>query len=280
MIEKQIRNFDLRQIADSGQCFRWRRIYADSESVIYRIPAMGSYIDVRQIGDRFSFACDENEWQNKWEKYFDLLTDYDSIEQVIENSQDLHLIEAFHCGNGVRILQQDIWEMIITFMISQNNNIKRIGNSVDLLCRRCGGKVETTGDFGLPVEEVYTFPKPDEVPQELFEDSSMGFGYRAPFLKEMYEYGRINPQWLQELKDMSYEEAYDSLISHKGIGPKVANCICLFGLHHVDAFPIDTHVRQLLDKYYAEGFDFDRYAGFAGIIQQYLFYYELLESGK
>ncbi|MBQ4300063.1 MAG: 8-oxoguanine DNA glycosylase, partial [Lachnospiraceae bacterium] len=119
-----------------------------------------------------------------------------------------------------------------------------------------------------------------EVPEDVFEDSSMGFGYRAPYLREMYAYTAANPQWIVELAHMSYDQAYEELISHKGIGPKVANCICLFGLHHVDAFPIDTHVKQLLDKYYADGFDFDRYAGFAGIIQQYLFYYELLDSDK
>ena len=80
---------------------------------------------------------------------------------------------------------------------------------------------------------------------------------------------------LDNLRKMSYDEAMESLLSRKGIGKKVANCICLFGLHHVDAFPIDTHVKQLLDKYYSDGFDFERYKGVAGIIQQYLFYFEL-----
>ena len=280
MIERQIRNFDLKQIADSGQCFRWRQIVADAETVIYRIPAYGTYIDVMQQGDKFTFACTEVQWENIWQDYFDMLTDYNAIEQFILDSDDAHLQEAFRAGNGVRILKQDIWEIIITFMISQNNNIKRIGNSVDALCRCCGRKFKTAGDFGLPVEEMYAFPKPGEVPEDVFEDSSMGFGYRAPYLREMYAYTAANPQWIVELAHMSYDQAYEELISHKGIGPKVANCICLFGLHHVDAFPIDTHVKQLLDKYYAEDFDFDRYAGFAGIIQQYLFYYELLDPDK
>lgn len=124
-------------------------------------------------------------------------------------------------------------------------------------------------------EELYTFPKPLEVPDEVFDDRSMGFGYRAPYLKEIYEYGANNPGWLDNLRKMSYDEAMESLLSRKGIGKKVANCICLFGLHHVDAFPIDTHVKQLLDKYYSDGFDFERYKGVAGIIQQYLFYFEL-----
>ena len=113
------------------------------------------------------------------------------------------------------------------------------------------------------------------VPEEVFDDRSMGFGYRAPYLKEIYEYGANNPDWLDNLRKMSYDEAMESLLTRKGIGKKVANCICLFGLHHVDAFPIDTHVKQLLDKYYSDGFDFERYKGVAGIIQQYLFYFEL-----
>lgn len=82
--------------------------------------------------------------------------------------------------------------MIVTFMISQNNNIKRITNSVDLLCRRCGHKI----DGSVEGEELYTFPKPLEVPDEVFDDRSMGFGYRAPYLKEIYEYGANNPDWL------------------------------------------------------------------------------------
>ena len=113
------------------------------------------------------------------------------------------------------------------------------------------------------------------MPEEVFDDRSMGFGYRAQYLKEIYEYGANNPDWLDNLRKMSYDEAMESLLTRKGIGKKVANCICLFGLHHVDAFPIDTHVKQLLDKYYSDGFDFERYKGVAGIIQQYLFYFEL-----
>ena len=139
------------------------------------------------------------------------------------------------------------------------------------LCRRCGHKIDGSAEG----EELYTFPKPLEVPDEVFDDRSMGFGYRAPYLKEIYEYGANNPDWLDNLRKMSYDEAMESLLSRKGIGKKVANCICLFGLHHVDAFPIDTHVKQLLDKYYSDGFDFERYKGVAGIIQQYLFYFEL-----
>ena len=96
----------------------------------------------------------------------------------------------------------------------------------------------------------YDFPKPDEAGDEIFEDRSMGFGYRAAYLRELFEFARMTPDWLDNLKKMSYDEAMAELLKRKGIGKKVADCICLFGLHHVDAFPIDTHVKQLLNEYY------------------------------
>ena len=106
----------------------------------------------------------------------------------------------------------------------------------------------------------------------------MGFGYRAGYLKEIYAYAEENPKWLDSLRNLGYDEAMNCLLERKGIGKKVANCICLFGLHHVEAFPIDTHVKQFLQEYYSDGFDFERYEGVAGIIQQYLFYYELIKG--
>ena len=124
-------------------------------------------------------------------------------------------------------------------------------------------------------EDWYTCPKAVEVTDEVCDDWRSWCGDREPYLKEIYEYGANNHDWLDNLRKMSYDEAMESLLTRKGIGKKVANCICLFGLHHVDAFPIDTHVKQLLDKYYSDGFDFERYKGVAGIIQQYLFYFEL-----
>ncbi|MCR5145105.1 MAG: 8-oxoguanine DNA glycosylase [Lachnospiraceae bacterium] len=268
MIEKKIKHFDLRQIADSGQCFRWELLDEDESGCTYRIPAFDTYIEVAQTygSDVFRFSCTEDEWEDIWYKYFDLSTDYVAIEEVILGSGDEHLIESYEYGSGVRILQQDLWEMIVTFMISQNNNIKRIRNSVDMLCKRCGKEIGSG---------VYTFPKPGEVPSDIFLDKTMGFGYRGPYLAEIFEFAKDNPQWINDLKKLSYGDALDALMERKGIGAKVANCICLFGLHHVEAFPIDTHVKQLLEKYYSDGFDFDRYEGFAGIIQQYLFYYEL-----
>lgn len=264
MYKAKIDNLDLKQIADSGQCFRWK----NTDENEYTIVAFDKAVKITQDGNEFTFDCDENEWNSIWRDYLDMDTDYARIANLIAEGTDEHLKDAYAFGSGVRILKQDLWEMIVTFMISQNNNIKRITNSVDLLCSRCGKEIKG-------YEGMYTFPKPGEVSDEVFEDRSIGFGYRAAYLKEIYNYGLHNPNWLDKLRKMSYDEAMTSLLERKGIGKKVANCICLFGLHHVDAFPIDTHVKQLLDKYYSNGFDFRRYNGVAGIIQQYLFYFEL-----
>lgn len=269
MISKTINNLNLKQIAESGQCFRWKQI----EEKRYSVVAFGKYLEISQNGNQFDFSCEEDDWEQFWKDYFDTDTDYDGIRELIMSSEDAHLKEAFEGGSGVRILRQDLWEIIVSFMISQNNNIKRISSSVDLICQR----------FGRPIEldnQVigYTFPRPGEVNPELFIDKTLGLGYRDLYLKEIYEFAQANPKWLEELKGLDYEAAMASLLERKGIGKKVANCICLFGLHHVDAFPIDTHVKQLLEKYYKEGFDFERYEGVAGIIQQYLFYYEINNS--
>ena len=92
----------------------------------------------------------------------------------------------------------------------------------------------------------------------------MGFGYRADYLREIYAFAEANPDWLDNLRKLSYDDAMNTLLERKGIGKKVANCICLFGLHHVEAFPIDTHVKQLLAEHYRDGFDFDRFAPDSG----------------
>ncbi len=252
---------DLDQIASSGQCFRWKQIDTDTYVIpeLRRENAIIPALTIKKAGDEFELSCTEDDWNSQWYYYFDCDTDYDEVERRINNSSDEHCKTAFNEGSGIRILRQDLWEMIVTFIISQNNNIKRITNSVEEIVRRNGGH----------------FPYPGEVDPEMFMDKSLGLGYRSPYLRDLYTYVYENPEWLSVLPDLSYEEAFSHLKRQKGIGPKVANCICLFGLHHVEAFPIDTHVKQLLDKYYPDGFYYDYYEGIAGIVQQYLFYYEL-----
>ncbi|MCR5153380.1 MAG: 8-oxoguanine DNA glycosylase [Lachnospiraceae bacterium] len=254
MIRKEINEFDLKKTAESGECFRWR----EKEDGSFDIPAFGRLLNIKYIsGNTYELSCSEEDWENIWFYYFDMTTDYEDIGKRIMAGKDDHLKEAYLLGRGIRILRQDLFEIIISFLISQNNNIPRIKKSIEALCK--GGK----------------FPYPGEVSDDIFYKKETGLGYRADYLKEMYEYTAAAPEWLEKLKTLSYEEAVSELKSHKGIGPKVADCICLFGLHHIDAFPVDTHIKQLMAKYYKAGFDLEACRGFAGIAQQYLFYYEL-----
>ena len=123
------------------------------------------------------------------------------------------------------------------------------------------------------------FPGPEDIGPD-FDFTGLGLGYRDVYLKDVYAFARSNPNWPECLKGASYEEAAKDLKSHLGIGPKVADCVCLFGLHHVEAFPIDTHVKSILKEHYPGGFDFNKYKGVAGILQQYMFNYELQSKTK
>ena len=185
----------------------------------------------------------------------------------------------------MRILRQDLWEMIVTFLISQNNNIPRIRNSVDALCAKFGEK--KTG-IGLvldpegcvkPVEKTYdSFPEAGAVAAGGLEGlSGLGLGYRDKYIWTMAEKcsGPDGAKWLDDLRAADYHTAHGMLTAEFGIGRKVADCVCLFGLHHVEAFPVDTHVKQIVNAYYPGGFPLERYRGYAGILQQYMFYYKL-----
>lgn len=265
-MEIKLDYFSLKDIAESGQCFRFKKIDDNSYSVVIR----GKNYILSQKENVLNINCSESEWEDFLSSYFDCDTDYSEIEKLVMNSGDEHAIEAYKLGSGIRILRQDLWEIIVSFLISQNNNIPRIKGSIEALCRVSGRKA-----WG---GEEYSFPKASDISPLLFEKANLGLGYRVPYLKEIYEWVEENPFWLDYLKEMPYEEARKELLKRKGIGPKVADCICLFGLHHVEAFPIDTHVKQLIKKYYPKGFDFKYYGKYAGIIQQYLFYYEIKES--
>ena len=265
MIEISLDHFDIKQIAESGQCFRWKVLSDTAAEII----AYDRLLYIERKGSKLSLDCSEADFRNIWQQYFDLDTDYSRIERLIADSGDAHLKKAYLRGSGIRILRQELFETMVTFLISQNNNIPRIKKSLEMICEK-GGFPLVNSDRG------FRLPKPSEVAPEFFLDRSLGLGYRDVYLYELYKYLDENPSWLSDLQSMDYDTARKELLKRKGIGPKVADCICLFSLHHIDAFPIDTHVKQLLDKYYKGGFDYEYYKGFAGIIQQYLFYEELL----
>ena len=264
-----INNLDLAQTADSGQCFRWKRL----DDGRFEVVAFDRCLMIRQMGNDFELSCDEGQWRDIWAPYLDMDTDYEDIGTRIESSEDDYLKEAYTYGSGIRILRQDLWETLISFIISQNNNIKRIRNSIEAICDKAA--LPLSGDIPAGSTGRYRFPKPGEIDREFFNERELGLGYRDGYLADMYEYAALNPDFPGRLRDMDNEHAMAELKAFKGIGTKVASCVCLYGLHHVDAFPIDTHIRQILKLYYPGGFDFERYKGCAGIVQQYMFNHKI-----
>ncbi len=257
-------NFDLGQIEESGQCFRWRKIREGE----YLIPYRDMLLKITQKGSLFEADAPKDAWEKIWRKYFDLETDYSDIACKIREQGDAHLCECLDAGSGIRILRQDLWEVIVSFMISQNNNIARIKKTVEKLCEIGGRRFDCD-------EKIFAFPKPSDIMPKDFYSPALGLGYRAEYLDELFKFVLRYPDWTDYLKKLSYEDARKVLMERKGIGPKVADCICLFGLHHIDAFPVDTHVKQLMAKYYPKGINLTPFEGYKGVIQQYLFYFEI-----
>lgn len=269
MITKELKDFDIRQIAESGQCFRMRKI----GEMRYSITAMGSYLEISQEGEAVTFFCDDEEYDRIWRDYFDLDTDYGFFKGSIDK-EDSYLTEAVKKGYGIRILRQDVWEMLVTFLISQNNNIPRISKNIEGLCGKFGKKRQTTDK-----KIYYDFPEPGVLARLNKEElKELALGYRDKYILSAAKAVDSGELDLEALKGLGYEEAHKALLGVFGVGKKVADCICLFGLYQLDAFPGDTHINAILDSHYQEGFPFQRYAGYAGVLQQYMFYYDLQEK--
>ena len=257
-------DFNLAAIADSGQCFRWNKTGTES----YRIIAGGYCLNITYLReDQYDLDCTEAAFDSFWREYFDLREDYRSIRGRIDPKRDPFLREAMEHEKGIRILRQDPWEMLITFLISQNKNIPAIRRSVELLAESCGRKLS---DFSG--KEYYGFPDPSAVAALSEKElSDCKLGYRCKYIHAAAEAvldGRIN---LEQLREADEKTAIATLTGLYGVGVKVANCVSLFGLHHTDAFPIDVWMKRILAEQYPDGYPFDSYSPYNGIYQQYMF---------
>ncbi len=256
-----INDFDLKQITDSGQCFRMHMMDDARAELI----AHGRRLEIENTGNGcYEFSCDKEEYESIWETYFDLKTDYSAYIKAID-PEDSFLTRAAGYGKGIRILRQDPFETLISFIISQRKNIPAIQASVEKLCRLCGDRIEG---------EAYAFPKPQAI-SALSEDELKGcsLGYRAPYVREAADRVAKGDTDLYGLKKLSDEELMKELLSFYGVGKKVANCVMLFAYHRISAFPVDVWIERVLDEYYEGHFPTDKYPGFAGVMQQYMFFY-------
>lgn len=264
-------DFDIDKIIFSGQCFRPCIVNSDDKIYTYRFITKDHvlYMNKTDKNDTYEISCSKKEWEDIWEDYFDIKLDYSSVRLSIRK-EDRYMIECADCGNGIRILNQDKWEMLISFIISQRKSIPAIRSCVEKLCERYGKKIKTDR------ESVYLFPTPDKlinVSQD--ELSECGLGYRVGYImdavKKVY-FGEIDLELISDLDD---ESLYDELIKIKGVGTKVANCVMLFSYHRTGRAPVDVWIKRVIEEHYAGIDPFPSYKENAGIMQQYVFYHSI-----
>lgn len=250
---------DLDKTADSGQCFRWRKL-GERE---YLIPAFGKELHVKQDSPNgwVELDCSPEEYEEIWEEYFDLKTEYAHYAEALKVTRiPRYLYDAEQAARGIRILRQDLWEVIVSFLISQNNNIPRIKQNLENLCERFG-------EFPTAHQIAIAGPK---------GLSGLGLGYRDKYIIDaaLTYFGNGDGSMERILRSLSYAEAKKYLETWRGIGPKVADCICLYGLGHKEAFPRDVWIKRIEAEHFDGHFPVEDFPQFAGVLQQYIYFYE------
>ena len=251
---------DIVKTFECGQCFRWN---ADGDGV-YRGIAYGYPAKLWTENGRVylrSYAP-----AMLWREYFDLDRDYAEISRGFCGGE--YLDGCIEYGMGIRILRQEPWEALCSFIISQCNNIKRIKGIVERLCALYGEERELDGEL------YYTFPSAQILSKLSAEElAPLRSGYRAAYIISAARAVSTGALDLDALIRTDYVTAKKELLKLNGIGEKVANCVVLFGLYHMEAFPIDVWIRRALKEHFPPDFDPDTLGKYAGLAQQYIFFY-------
>ena len=256
--------FDLYKIIHSGQCFRAVEI----NDGLFRFITGRHVLYIRHIqGIRYDVSCSPYLWNHLWKPYFDLSENYEAIRNSI-SPNDHYLQKAADYSRGIRILRQDPWETLITFIISQRKSIPAIASAVEKLCQKAGEEIKT------PLEILYTFPTPQKLSSLSPEDlKACSLGYRIPYIAKSAEIIKKSPHLLKDMAKYDDEQLLNALMELPGVGIKVANCTALFGFHRTALAPVDVWIQRVIDQKYEGSNPFPAYGQKAGIMQQYLFYY-------
>ncbi len=272
-------DFELRDIFDCGQCFRWNKEYNGSYTGIIKNGVLNVNCDNKNI-----YFCGilDGDIEKIINQYFDLDKDYSKIKKQLSKI-DKYMETSIEYGKGIRILNQDLWETIISFIISANNNIPRIKGIIERLSQKYGTKVNFEN------KDYYLFPTADQLKDvTVAEFRGIGLGFRDIRIYETTHKILNNEIDLDKLHDMDTIAAREELLKLSGVGPKVADCILLFStLKRFDIFPIDVWVRRVMNDLYIKNPDenkvskklineiaFEKFGDLAGIAQQYLFYWK------
>ena len=271
-LELDVKCFNLKYTLECGQCFRWKSVNENT----YIGVIQDRVIKIRQDGDKvYIWSSLQKNLKQVVYEYFDFNTNYEEVECEISKI-DKNIEQSLNYSSGIHILNQPLFETIISYIISANNNIKRISKSVDDISKMFGKKVEFEG------KDYYLFPTLEELSKATMDDLlGCGTGFRARYiLKDVLEL-MDNKSVLDNLKKMETEEAREILSKMMGIGPKVADCILLFSLKKSEVFPVDVWVKRIMEKlYFKENTSLrviskyanDSFGKYAGIVQQHLFH--------
>jgi N-glycosylase/DNA lyase len=269
---KNVKNFELKHIFECGQCFRWTKQENDNFIGI----AFGKVIEVeKRNNDVIIYNTDENEFNDIWLDYFDLNKDYTSIKEKL--SVDPLLKQAVEFGHGIRLLKQEPFEIIISFIISSNNRIPMIKKVIGNICRNWGKPIIYKG------ENYYSFPSVEALSNLSVEDyEKCSTGFRGKYIKDTVDKICSCVCDVNDIVNKDDDACHIELQKLSGIGPKVADCIMLFSMGKYSAFPVDVWVKRAMQYFYLapdvslikiRNFAREKFGDLSGFAQQYLFYY-------
>lgn len=274
LILTDVPNFKLSDIFDCGQCFRWNM----AEDGSYTGIAFGKALKISQTEDIVTlYDTTPDDFKNVWHGYFDFDRSYSDIIKTL--SADPALAPTFEFGSGIRLLQQQLWECVVSFIISASNNIPRIKKIVELFCQNFGEEITYMG------QTFYSFPTPEKTASLSLEDLQViRAGFRDKYILDAAKKFVSDPHFSAEyLQNAKTEDAKKILMGINGIGNKVADCILLFGLSKYDAFPVDVWMKRIMEYCYFNNepqqinaiseFAKKRFGEYCGFAQQYLFFY-------
>lgn len=268
-----IKDFELKDIFECGQCFRWKKESNGSYTGVIK----EGVINVSKNGEKIVIrsSIDDN-LEEICVNYFDLDRDYSKIKEII-SQDDENMKKAIEFGAGIRILNQNPWEMLISYIISAANNIPRISKTIENLSERYGKKIT------MDEKEYYLFPTPEELAKATMADLRVcNLGFRDKYVYNATRMVLEGTLDFEELRKLEYSDAKKRLMKIPGVGAKVADCILLFSLGKFEAFPVDTWIKKVMNELYVDSTNItkinqyatERFGKYAGIAQQYLFYYK------
>ena len=265
-----VSSFDACQILECGQCFRFEKLGENH----YKIIALGKMLEIKQEGDVITLTpCSIYDFETLWKNYFDLTRDYDLVKAIISKN-DFVMESSIAHAPGIRVLNQEFWEMIISFIISQNNRIPMIKKVIENISR----------EYGTPIDGGSAFPKATQLIDVSADELMLHkTGFRAKYIKDAVTKSLAGELDEDFLKSLPTPQARKQLTCVYGIGDKVADCVMLFGMGRTDVFPADVWIKRVISQLYYSGKDIplkelqafaqDKWGDNAGLAQQYLFHY-------